>query len=426
MQEDLLGYLLGALEPDEMRRVEQWLREDAGARQELADLERILQRLEDADESEMTQFIKSVENSESIENSEFSEDVADIDLVPPADLISRTLASLPPLPQPAESNSESANVLGHSVGAGAENLYGELSLSSTSEGGSGATWRWQDWGASITAAAVLIAIVIPSLAEGRFAARKAACQDHLRDLGVAMTQFASRNAQSRLPSVAPAGYQAFAGVYAPRLRDAGLLDDPTQTLCPSISPNEFWPGNQLADARLVNQSFSTTEPLLASLQTLDEIGRELTLAGESFVRDAATNQRVMQAIEELRYIQMTAGGHYAYTLGVREGDHFSSPRFEGRSQFAVMSDAAITRTTVIQRTSTDQPTYQVQVLSHGGRGINVLYEDGHVGFLPSEALNRMPDNPLVNNDGLSEAGLTLDDASLAPSWQPPFSSASQR
>ncbi len=420
MQEDLLGYLLGALEPDEMRRVEQWLREDAGARQELADLERILQRLEAADEMEMTEFV------ESHEDSKFTDEISEIDLVPPADLIARTLANLPPLPQPVDFTSESTDALNESVAAGAEKLYGDLSLSSTSEGGGGVSWRWQDWGASITAAAVLVAIVIPALAEGRFAARKAACQDHLRDLGVAMTQFASRNAQSRLPSVAPAGYQAFAGVYALRLRDAGLLNDPTQTFCPSISPNVFWPGNQPTDSRLVNQSFSTSEPMLASLQTLDEIGRELTLAGETFVRDAATRIRMMQAIEELRYIQMTAGGHYGYTLGVREGDHFSSPRFEGRSQFAVMSDAAITRTTVIQRTATDQPTYQVQVLSHGGRGINVLYEDGHVGFLPSEALDRMPDNPLVNNAGLSEAGLTLDDASLAPSWQPPFSSASQR
>lgn len=123
---------------------------------------------------------------------------------------------------------------------------------------------------------------------------------------------------------------------------------------------------------------------------------------------------------------MTAGGDYAYSLGVRDEGQFSSPRFEGRSGFAVMSDAAFTRVKVSNPMTTRPAKYRFHVSSHGGRGINLLYEDGHVGFLPSQSLDRIPDNPLVNHDGLLEAGVTLDDSSLGPSWQAPFTHAIQR
>ncbi len=72
MREDLLGYLLGALEPHEMRRVERLIQENPVAREELAELERALKPLDD------------------------SVDAAS-DLIP-SDLVSKTMANLPPLP----------------------------------------------------------------------------------------------------------------------------------------------------------------------------------------------------------------------------------------------------------------------------------------------------------------------------------------
>ena len=47
MYEDLLGYLLGALEPHEMRRVAELLRHDPQARAELERLESALRPLEE-------------------------------------------------------------------------------------------------------------------------------------------------------------------------------------------------------------------------------------------------------------------------------------------------------------------------------------------------------------------------------------------
>ncbi|TWU19663.1 anti-sigma factor family protein [Allorhodopirellula heiligendammensis] len=421
MQEDLLGYLLGALEPDEMRRVEQWLREDAEARRELAELERVLKRLEEADG-----FVEEQAPSPA-------------DLTPPADLVSRTLANLPPLPpfnpsanpEKAEQNeADSENEVSDSdweLPHASAQVFSDLSLSSTHEESGAQSWNLRDWGASVVAAIILLAIALPMLFEGRFAARKIACQNNLRELGVAMTQYADRNAQSRLPSVAPTGYQAFAGIYALLLHEAGLLDRPQQTLCPSIGTRRFeavnWPLSLAPQEPSVAQR---VPPMFVTLETLDEVGRELSLARSGTVGEPGNRHRLRLAIDNLHGIQMKSGGHYSYTLGVRDEGRFSSPRFESRSRFAVMSDAVIVRTHAPNPTTASHASYRFNVISHGGRGINLLYEDGHVGFIPSGSLDRIPDNPLVNHEGLLEAGVTVDDASLGPSWQPPFIHASQR
>lgn len=437
MQEDLLGYLLGALEPDEMRRVEQWLREDAEARRELIELERVLKRLEAADELDgdelNEELAELIDQAPPADLAPPADNASPADLAPPMDLVARTLASLPPLPPREDFVGAATSDAGLGVQGARpthtveDNVFGNMSLSSTYEDGAEDGWCLRDWGASIAAVIIVIAIAMPTLLEGRFAARKAACQNNLRELGVAMTQFADRNAQSRLPAVAPDGPQAFAGVYAPRLHEAGLLESPQQTLCPSVGPRglgaEAWvsESSQHSPHRTL-----PTQRIFVTMQSIEEIERELDLARNVATGDPDARWRMTQVLfERLRRIQVNAGGDYTYIVGVQDEGRFSSPRYEGRSRFAVMSDVALSRIKV-ENPMTQHATYRFNVSSHGGRGINVLYEDGHVGFLPSESLDRIPDNPLFNHDGLPEAGVTLDDSSLGPSWQAPFTHASQR
>jgi len=68
----------------------------------------------------------------------------------------------------------------------------------------------------------------------------------------------------------------------------------------------------------------------------------------------------------------------------------------------------------------------MRLRSHGGNGINVLFEDGRVQFVTLSAIDELPDHPLLNHRGLREAGVNIDDASLAPSWSAPFIDAVQR
>ncbi len=106
------------------------------------------------------------------------------------------------------------------------------------------------------------------------------------------------------------------------------------------------------------------------------------------------------------------------TLGVVEDDRFAPPRFEARSAFAVMSDAPIDGIA-----SGDGVAGRI---GHSGQGINVLFEDGRVRFIPWHGLDRMLDHPLLNHRGDVEAGVNIDDASLAPSSRPPFIGVQQR
>lgn len=357
MHEDLLGYLLGALEPHEMRRIDRWLKEDPTARQQLAEVERLLRSLD--------------ETSEAIES-------------PPSDLVARTIANLPPLPSPGTSDVADAAKAEENdpfeIGAPVSGL---VAMQGNLEPPRNSTLTWLDWAGGAVAAAVLLALLLPSIAEGRFEARKSACQYRLSQLGTALTRFVIRNEQARLPAVSESGPEAFAGVYAVRLREAGLMDDPSIRWCPSLDPPSE---DQVALTRLSE---------VASLSDLHEA-----------------------SVDRLREIQQFAGGHYAYTLGVIDDNRFAPPRYESRSSFAVMSDAPLARNPVSETIPS--------AIGHSRAGINVLFEDGRVQFVSMLSLTAMPDHPLLNHRGQVEAGVNIDDASLAPSWRPPFVDVRQR
>jgi hypothetical protein len=346
MHEDFLGYLLGALEPDEMRRVAELVRKDPEARRQLAEIERSLEPLE--------------EGYQPVEP-------------PPKDLVERSLANLPPQHEPAAETPAPPPVTLAPMQSGVD-------------APKSAATTWIDWIGGTTAAVVILGLLLPSLAQGRFEARKIACQDHFRQLGTALTQFVFRNQQERLPAVAEMGSEAFAGIYAMRLKEAGLLSDPSIRWCPSLDPPPYDPEED---------------------DRFDRVNEVVSI--EDLHRASA---------DQLRDIQRMAGGNYTYNLGVMEQDRLAPPRYESRANFAVMSDAPLAGTS-------EFADWEMGV-RHSGMGINVLFEDGQVRFIPLPSLESLPDHPLFNDRGEIEAGVNINDASLAPSWRPPFAKVRQR
>ncbi len=371
IHEDLLGYLLGALSEAEMQRVAALLRENPMLRAELEKLKETTDRLEEA-------YVP-------IEP-------------PPVGLTDRTLDLIDRhqdsgqekvigSPESASKASSFSDRVASHVSQDDSIKLGDAKLSS--ELNNATSHRWLDWIGAVAAAVVVLGILLPALANGRFESRKVACQDQLRRLGVALTQFVNRTPEQRLPAVAESGPEAFAGVYALRLHDSGLMPDANLRWCPSLpepDPNE---------ATLVN---------LGELDRIEDL------------------QNV--SVNQLHQIQQYSGGHYAYNLGVLEEERFTSPKFEARASFAVMAD-----TPMIGNLGVDDLGRSEQLakwIGHGGRGINVLFEDGAVRFIPVEALRTMPDHPLLNHEGQVEAGVNIDDATLAPSWRAPFLNVPQR
>ena len=257
-------------------------------------------------------------------------------------------------------------------------VHSKVGMSARPEAG----YRQANWSSSdfMVTAGVLLAtcmLFFPAVANSRHQARTAYCQNNMRLFGVALPSWADRFS-GNLPYIPTEGNTAVAGFYAPQLHDTGYMTEPNQVLCPSSS---------LAKRRLT-----------FVVPSIDAIRRA---EGEELVR-----------------LQRQMGGSYCYVLGHYKNGRHQATNMKGRSYFAVMSD---------QVQSVGQGTFQN---AHGGRGVVVLFEDGHARMIvlsPKQptAPSALPepiqpwDQLFVSNRGLIEAGEDEEDIVLGASWVRP-------
>ena len=226
--------------------------------------------------------------------------------------------------------------------------------------------RWSLADAGVAAAILLLAglLVLPAVNGTRFQARRIGCENNLRQVGQAMTEYSDRN-NDLFPVVPMEGNLAAAGIYAPILTQDGFLTEPETVLCPeSIQAQE-------RDFRV---------PSLAELRSA--AGRKLTA------------------------IQQRMGGSYGYSLGYFDHGKYRPTRNLGRDYFAILADAP-----------SNHPDHQSD--NHGGRGQNVLFEDSHVEFCTTTRPGDGGDDIYTNNANVVGAGLSRDDAVIAPSGTGP-------
>ncbi len=178
MQEDLVGYLLHALEPSEQARVEALLAQNPALQQDLRRLRAFLDLLE----CDRAAFL------------------------PPPGLAERTC---------------------HWVRSRA--LYHEDRRCVVP-----ARWRVLDLmvAAAIIAAASML--FFPAVAQSRFRARVTACQNNLRVIGQALGSYSQRY-DGCFPAIPLVGNLGAAGVYGPMLLETGFLDSPRWLACPGCA-----------------------------------------------------------------------------------------------------------------------------------------------------------------------------------------------
>ncbi|MBN2578958.1 MAG: hypothetical protein JXB10_08200 [Pirellulales bacterium] len=213
-------------------------------------------------------------------------------------------------------------------------------------------------------------LIFPALQNGRFLAQKTACQENLHELGKALTQYSQLNG-GYFPRINPRGRLAAAGIYAPVLLQNQLLHDVSQVVCP---------GSQLAAQR---SSFHV--PTYREL----ELSPPVTLAR----------------------FRPTMGGSYGYNLGYVHNGAYQPTKNLYRPNYAILADAP------------NLDASGRQSLNHGGRGQNVLFEDGHVRFLSTTKTPATGDDIFANDAGQVAAGLSPDDAVLGASGAAPMVSA---
>lgn len=186
MQDQLIGYLLGALEPAEQLAVERQLRDDATLRSELHLLQRML--------------------------AGFDVDRGSYD--PPEGLTEQTLEL----------------VAGHT----SRQLAAVRMSPDRSPPSRRSTWSLVDL--MICAGVLIVAslIFIPAVDQSRQSARVAGCQNNLRKIGVALASYSDQH-HRYFPQVPTQGPLAVAGVYAHTLIYSGYLEDPNLVICPATT-----------------------------------------------------------------------------------------------------------------------------------------------------------------------------------------------
>lgn len=214
----------------------------------------------------------------------------------------------------------------------------------------------------ITAAALLF---FPAILHSRYQSELAYCQDNLRQLAQSLSDYTMVSGGT-YPKVPSQGHRAVAGYYAPELIEAGYLTDGNRVVCPA---------SELA--REGNFRVPT-------LEELDEA----------------------QGVELAR-LQSLVGGSYGFNLGyLKNGVHMAA-RHLGRPTFAIMADAPSEHLT--GRMSTN----------HGGRGLNVLFDDLHIDYLCECKAKNCRDAFFVNRDNIVGAGVDENDAVVGASGTSP-------
>jgi hypothetical protein len=106
--------------------------------------------------------------------------------------------------------------------------------------------------------------------------------------------------------------------------------------------------------------------------------------------------------EELVRLRESMGGSFGYSLGYLDGRTYTT-RNLGRPHFALMADVP-----------SPMPA-GFQSANHGGRGQNVLFEDGRIVFYVTPRPNAQADDVFVNEVGMVAAGVNPNDAVIGPS-----------
>lgn len=353
MRDLLLGYLLNALEPDEKRELERRLSIDPELRRDLELLRRSLEPLNGS-------------------TSAFD---------PPAGLAKRTcdfiadtsdrtdpllgsgpdLRTTPPraTPQPAAvSASASSTERPDSL----EAVRKRFTASQVDEFGAPARRRGLP-DLAVTAGVVVAASLLffPVLSSMRHQSRIAACREKLHRVGIALIDYSRRHGDL-FPEVADRGPLGHAGIYAPRLRAAHLLQDESDVVCPG-------------QARTFEH-----------IPTIDELEHA----------DSA----------ELDQLTRTMGGSYGYALGYLEDGKYHYVRNRNRPNFALMADAP--------------QDHALGSLNHGCGGQNVFFEDGHASFLNCCRRRDLGDDLFANREGFVGAGIGPDDVVIGASAAAPL------
>ena len=365
-QEDLLGYVLGALDAQEQRDLQRQIDNDPSLEESLLDLKAALVPLDCMDSTGARPGLAR-RTCEAVANWDAKSAASRLAFLDYTEIDWDEGCELQPNQSPApvdavEPHGEHNTNTGDHLAQRSPDV--ELpQLNSLADGRSfrPSSWSIRDMIIGAAALAVLAGLLLPALAYSRQQGRLNACQNNLRQVGMAFMDYSSIH-EGGFVSIPAQGNLAASGCYGPILKEAGLLTDDSLLACAGL-------GGDIAPV------------VIPSVEQVEA---------------AETNS------ERSHYLQ-TMGGHYGYSMGFRDGDRYRSPR-------AGVADVILLA---------DQPSSRPdrQSLNHGGQGQNCLFGDGRVMYVSGPAYGS--DLVYENDRGIVGPGAHVLDNVIGPSHLAP-------
>lgn len=158
------------------------------------------------------------------------------------------------------------------------------------------SWSVPDVLVGIASIAILAGILFPTISYTRYNSRLMACQHNLSEVGVALMKYSSVN-EGLFVIIPREGNLSASGCFGPILKDAGLLEDDLLLSCAGIAAN-------LPPVHI--PSCAQVENAICEM--------------------------------EVDHLRRTMAGHFGYTMGYRENDQYVPPRFMGRTNVVLLAD----------------------------------------------------------------------------------------
>ena len=375
-QDDLLGYLLGALDAQEQRDLQQKIDDNPALEETLLDLKAAIGPLDCLDTKGYRPGLarrtcEAVANwdTESAASRLAFLDQNEIDWEEGCELQPNQTPAPAAAVEPSEHNTNTVAEVataGNSITEDSASVIASADTEpqlNTLAGGSEfeiSSWSMRDMLVGVAALAVLAGLLFPALNYSRNQGRLAACQNNLRQVGMAFMDYSSIH-EGGFIAIPDQGNLAASGCYGPILKDAGLLKDDSLLACAG-----------LVDVAPV---------VIPSVEQVEAAETE--------------TQR--------SHYRKTMGGHFGYSMGFQDGDRYQAPR-------AGIADVVLLA---------DQPSNRSdrQSLNHGGDGQNCLFGDGRVMFVSGPAYGE--DLVYENDRGIVAPGTHALDSVIGPSHLSP-------
>ena len=373
LQEDLLGYVLGALDATEERDIQQKIEQDPNLQDQVEHIRKNLLPLEALDSPtgmrpgmarRTCEWVAGVDKDPGFAQPHQIEDTDHIANFADAAFDDKA-ASIVSAPDAGAKNARVADV-DHDPSVTNDTKHSNELLPMSMEQPDfqwlhPVTWSMTDALTGVAVLAVLACILFPTLSYQRFHSQVAQCENNLNQIGNAMLQYSDIN-DGKFVEIPAEGRLSASGYFAPALKDAGLIEDDKVFSCAGVD-----------------------QETPVHIPSIDQI---------KFADD-----------NQVDHLRRTMSGNYGYSMG-----------YQNEDKYQPLSNRGLTNTVLVaDMPSLNQPGRLSN--NHGTWGQNCLFGDGHVEFIRGDSVGE--DAIFVNDYGLVAPGTSEHDSVIAPSHLSP-------